>query len=130
MIMQLGGITVEDVQHYGRLAEMMELVLPKEKRLNNADLGFGAASSASGSDWVSNRIGFSTANKEKRVVFKPTLSGLLQGQSKWIPGFVLGQQGLQIQLELANASDSLTGPFHRLRFLFQFVSHHGRLGLR
>jgi hypothetical protein len=90
---------------------MMEIVLPHEKRLNNTDLGFGAASSAVGGDWISNSLGFAVADKEKRVVFKPTLSGLLQGQSKWIPGFVLGQQGLQIQLELASASDSLTGPF-------------------
>ena len=63
-----------------------------------------------GSDWVVNSVGFTPANKTKRVAFSPALSGLVQGQSKWIPGFVLGQQGLQIQLALANARDTLAGP--------------------
>ena len=37
LIITIGGVVVEDCQHYNRLAEMMEIVLPNEKRLNKLD---------------------------------------------------------------------------------------------
>ena len=38
-------------------------------------------------------------------MFKPLISGLIGGQNEYMPGFALGQQGLQIQLQLAQAAD-------------------------
>lgn len=110
MMVNIGRNTVEDLYYYGWPAEMMELVLPYEKRLSKADLGFGAHSAPANGDWVANEIGYTAADKHRRLVYKPTLSGLLQGQIKWAPGMVLGQQGPQIQLELANASYFVAGP--------------------
>ena len=42
---------------------------------------------------------------QKGVVLKPLIFGLISGQNKYMPCFALGLQGLQIQLQLAQAND-------------------------
>lgn len=97
MLININGQPVEDIMYMNRLQEQFERVLPFDKRLNNADIGFGAATFPLAGDWTTTPI---APGGSRRVIFKPLLSGLLQGQNKLLPGFILGQQGLQIQLEL------------------------------
>ena len=94
--------------HHQRVGEheMFERLLPQHKRINNADIGFGTTTMSATSNWTVSPI---RGGQSRRVIFKPLLSGLLQVQSKLIPGFALGQQGLLVELELCNALDNING---------------------
>ena len=51
-ILSINGQTVEDINYYDRLHEQFERVLPFGKRLDNANIGFGALSFAYGGTWT------------------------------------------------------------------------------
>ena len=103
-ILTIGGVSCEDILHFNRTSVLFDNFLPTDKRQNNADLGFGTPNRTTGDHtlWQGNNI---APGKSRRVVFKPMISGLISGQNKYLPGFALGQQGLQIQLHCAQAAD-------------------------
>ena len=77
--------------------------------MDEGQLGFGtAAASANGSYFLADQHDAQTiaASGSKRVYMKFDLSGLFS-QSKWVPLFALGGQGLQIQLSLAPANQAM-----------------------
>lgn len=82
-----------------------DLCLQKNRR-NIADLGCGVSTYATGADCAATEI---TAGGTRSVVFKPALSGLLQGQSNWLAGSALGQSGMTVSLELCG----ITGCINR-----------------
>ncbi|MDA8584167.1 hypothetical protein N9L68_08020 [bacterium] len=103
MLIQVGGVTVESFAYLNRVSVLFDTFLPSDKRHDNADLGFGTPPRTNANiHWQCLPI---PAGGSRRVVFKPLISGLISGQNKFMPGFILGQQGLQLQLQVAQAND-------------------------
>ena len=107
---RLGSTLVEDIQDFNKLTHIMsKLSMSPQKKLDLAQLGFGtAAATANGSYFLADQHDAQkiTASGSKRVYMRFDLSGLFS-QEKWVPLYALGGQGLQIQLTLAPAVESL-----------------------
>ncbi len=107
---RLGSTLVEDIQEFGKLTEIMQkMSMSPQKKMDEGQLGFGtAAASANGSYFLADQHDAQTiaASGSKRVYMKFDLSGLFS-QSKWVPLYALGGQGLQIQLSLAPANQAM-----------------------
>ena len=107
---RLGSTLIEDIQDYGKLAHIMEkLSMSPQKKMDCAQLGFGTAARTTNPNmFLADQHEARTipANGSKRIYMKLNLSGLFS-QHRYIPLFALGGQGLQIQLSLAPADQSL-----------------------
>ena len=95
----MGGTLIEDIDYYNRVVNMLHVLYPTEKRLNDAVEGFGLGR-------FDNVPTFTTLNycpelreRESRVVLFPLLSGLFS-QDKYLP--LRFTQGIQIELEVVN----------------------------
>ena len=108
--LRLGSTLIEDVQEFGKLCHIMtKLSMSPQKKMDHAQLGFGtAAASANGSYFLADQHDARTipAGGSKRIYMKFDLLGLFS-QSRYCPLFALGGQGLQIQLSIAPAVQSL-----------------------
>ncbi|MDA8582768.1 hypothetical protein N9L68_01015 [bacterium] len=103
MLIQVGGVSVETLDYFNRVSVLFDTFLPSDKRQNNADLGFGTPPRTNDKiHWQALPI---PAGGSRRVVFKPLISGLISGHNKYMLGWALGSQGLQLQLQLAQAND-------------------------
>ena len=104
MIIRCSSAHLEDVQLLRRLEEMFSGFMNQAKREKRAVMGHGlAASSSTGDDHKARAI---AANGEKRVVWRPLTSGLLNC-GKGLPALLLGAGGLTIELEVAAAADAV-----------------------
>ncbi len=107
---RLGSTLVEDIQEYGKLSHIMtKLSMSPQKKLDHAQLGFGTQVPASNPNYyLADQHDARTivGQGSKRIFLRLDLSGLFS-QHRWIPLFALGGQGLQIQLSLAPAVQSL-----------------------
>ena len=107
---RLGSTLVEDIQEFGKLSHLMhQFSMSPQKRLEQGHLGFGTqAAAVDGSYFLAGQHDARTiaAGGSKRVYMKFDLSGLFS-QSKWIPLFALGGQGLQLQLSMAPSAAAM-----------------------
>ena len=118
---RLGGVLVEDMQHFNRISETFYQLQSAEKRLNTAAYGFGTivqhanTVGADGNTVVATNIPnlfrsnahkpvLIAAGKSKRVCMTFPLSGLLGSSTKWIPLWAVDGGGLEILLTLADPS--------------------------
>jgi len=106
MIVRCSSALVEDLGggHLGRTEEMFSRFMSQAKRENAAVMGHGVTGATSaGTDHKARPI---AANGEKRVVWRPLTSGLLNC-GKWLPAMLLGAGGLTFELEVASAADAV-----------------------
>ena len=107
---RLGSTLVEDIQEFGKLSHIMtKLSMSPQKKLDHAQLGFGTQVPASNPNFnLADQHDARTiaASGSKRIYMKFDLSGLFS-QHRWIPLYALGGQGLQLQLSLAPAVQSM-----------------------
>ncbi len=85
------GVVCEDIQGYNRVHEMLENLLPPQKRENIAGcMGFGVQSGGfqTGNTVASDIV----ASGSKVCCWQPSALGLIS-QSKWIPLWCLGSGG-------------------------------------
>ena len=102
-----GGQVIEDIDCYNRVYNMIHMMLPTERRLNDAAEGFGLGEMhPMNRDVSDNIIGLQSLlyspfviPQSSRVVLFPLLCGIFN-QSKFLPLKYL--QGLQIKLEVIN----------------------------
>ena len=100
-----GGALVEDIQYYNKLCLMMDELQPNGKKQNDAIYSISAPlTTGLGQDGKSAEIDPGDAG-ERRIMWRPYLSGLCYGQSKLLPACFLGQGGLQLTWELAPGID-------------------------
>jgi len=103
MICRCSSALVEDVQNLGRTEEMFSRFMSQAKRENAAVMGHGqTGASSAGDDMKARPI---AAGAEKRVVWRPLTSGLLNC-GKWLPALLLGS-GLTFELEVSAAADAV-----------------------
>ncbi len=106
MIVRCSSALVEDLGggHLGRVEEMFSRFMSQAKRENAAVMGHGqTGATAAGNDHKARPI---LANGEKRVVWRPLTSGILNC-GKWLPAMLLGAGGLTFELEVAPAADAV-----------------------
>ena len=102
-----GGQVIEDIDCYSRVYNMIHMMLPTERRLNDFAEGFGLGEMHPGvTDVSDNIVGLQSTlyspilyPNSSRVVLFPLLCGIFN-QSKFLPLKYL--QGLQIELEVVN----------------------------
>ena len=102
-----GGQVIEDIDCYNRVYNMIHMMLPMERRMNDAAEGFGMGEAAHAVAYDPDAIVgmqqflFSPEleAQSSRVVLFPLFCGLFN-QSKFLPLKYL--QGLQIELEVVN----------------------------
>ena len=95
---RLGGVTIEDQQHFNRLSETFWRLQSEEKRRNATAYGMGhdAATSLKAKPIL--------AGASKRMAMTFPLSGILGSNSKWLPLWAVSG-GLEILLTLARPED-------------------------
>ncbi len=104
MIIRCSSALVEDIGNLGRTEEMFSRFMSQAKRENAAVMGHGVTgATAAGDDHKARPL---IANAEKKVVWRPLTSGLLNC-GKWLPAMLLGAGGLTIELEVAPAADAV-----------------------
>ena len=78
MVITIGDLTAEDFQYYNHTQCRFQTCLPRDKRKDNAALRFGRKS------WDDEMTMWHVKDiapcSKKRLVMKPHISGLLQGQ--------------------------------------------------
>ncbi len=106
MIIRCSSALVEDLGggHLGRTEEMFSRFMSQAKRENAAVMGHGwTGGTQAGNNHKARSL---IANAEKRVVWRPLTSGILNC-NKWLPALLLGNGGFTIELEVAPAADAV-----------------------
>ena len=112
MAILLGGVVCEDVFGANRLANLLHVYESTDKRITNANLGFGTqmptkveASAATEDLYVADmhKAVEIAGGQSKRVCFSLNCSALLT-QFKWVPLFAVSGR-LSIRLTMANPAD-------------------------
>ena len=96
---------MEDIQLYNKLTLMMNEMQPNNKKQNDAIFSISAPiTTGLGQDGKSAEIDIGDAG-ERRIMWRPVVSGLCYGQGQLCPAFALGQGGCQLTFELAPGID-------------------------
>ena len=104
MIVRIAGTLVENKELFSREEEFARRLLPAEKRKDLAGMYLGVnRDGGNGNDLVANRL---PAGASKKVLFRPLTSAVLN-MSKYLPALLLNGQGLTLEFELADPSDSV-----------------------
>ena len=120
---RIASTGVEDLEHYGRTVEGFSRLMPTEKKLNDAALGFGTEMqqyAAAGTQAADRRTIEKTLWKagdhvpktiapsgSKKVFMKLPLSGIFSANQKYLPLWALGSGGIEISLSLAPANQAV-----------------------
>ena len=118
---RISAAQIEDIEHYGRTCEAFTRLIPAEKRLNEAMLGFGTnMAMASNANVVTGSpfIGGAHVVKEiahvaagntsrKKVYMKLPLSGIFTANQKYLPCWSMGAGGIEVLLSLCPAADAM-----------------------
>ena len=103
MLLTVGGLTVESIDYFNRTSVLFDTFLPSDKRDNNADLGFWTPPQYQRPDPMAGHC--NTNRKVKTCGLYAHDFWTHQRPEQIHAGGDLGQQGLQTQLQLAQAAD-------------------------
>jgi len=129
---RLGGVLIEDLQHFNRISETFYQLQSAEKRLNTAAYGFGTVAEADSNLWRSSKHKAVkiAAGASKRVCMTFPLSGILGSSTKWIPLWAVSGAGLEILLTLADpvtCTVAGTGPAQSSTYQLNTIALHSDL---